>query len=100
MTMINNFYVYILKYRDNSYYVGQTNDPIRRLSEHNIGLSYTCYTFSKRPVEMVFTYKCDNQATAFILERRLKKWTKRKKEALIAGNYKLLCALAKKTFDK
>ena len=40
-------YVYILKCSDNSYYTGVTNDPERRILEHNSGINEKSYTSSR-----------------------------------------------------
>ena len=48
------YYTYILRCSDNSYYTGITNNLERRLIEHHKGLNPTCYTFNKRPVELVY----------------------------------------------
>ena len=47
-------HVYILKCSDGIYYTGITNDPERRLKEHNSGVNERSYTYSRRPVEMVY----------------------------------------------
>lgn len=49
------YYVYILKCSDGSYYTGVTNCLERRFAEHVDGRNVTCYTFSRRPVELVVT---------------------------------------------
>jgi len=46
--------VYILKsFKNNSYYVGSTNDIKRRLKEHNDGVGGK-YTKNNRPFKLVF----------------------------------------------
>lgn len=50
----NNYYVYILKCADSSYYTGITSDLDRRLAEHKGGHHPDSYTFSRRPVELVY----------------------------------------------
>jgi putative endonuclease len=81
------YYVYILKCSDNSYYTGVTNDIERRLIEHQSGLNEGAYTFKRRPLELVFSefFLDINQAMAF--EKQIKGWTRKKKEAIIAGNW-------------
>ena len=49
-----NYFVYILKCSDKSYYTGITNDIERRLFEHNSGIKIDAYTNNKRPVELLF----------------------------------------------
>ena len=89
-------YVYILKCSDESYYTGVTNDIDRRIKEHESGKNSTSYTSSKLPVELVFVerVKDPNQAIAF--EKQIKGWSRRKKEALINGDFDLLVGLSKR----
>jgi putative endonuclease len=63
---MKRYYVYILKCSDNSYYTGITNNIDRRLNEHNFGLNKDCYTFNKRPLDLVFwtAFNDVNQAIA------------------------------------
>ncbi len=89
------FYVYILQCSDASYYTGMTNDLERRLEEHHAGLIASCYTFERRPVVLRYheSYKYVNDAIA--REKQIKRWSRRKKEALIAGDIDALSRLAK-----
>ncbi|MGB4775596.1 MAG: GIY-YIG nuclease family protein [Daejeonella sp.] len=84
---MNNYCVYILKCSDNSYYTGLTNDVEYRIYEHNLGENKKAYTFKRRPVYLVFiNYFADiNHAIEF--EKQVKGWSRRKKEAIIAGNW-------------
>jgi putative endonuclease len=83
---MKTYFVYILKCSDLSYYVGVTNDVERRLAEHNSDYNTTCYTFSRRPIELLYyqTFQDPNKAIQF--EKQLKGWSRRKKEALIRGD--------------
>jgi len=88
------YYVYILKCADGSYYTGISNDLDRRLQEHNTGFDKGAYTFTRRPVEIVFhAYFMDvKQAIAF--EKQVKKWSRKKKEAIINDEWEKLKTLA------
>lgn len=78
-----NAFVYILKCSDGSYYVGSTRNTLeRRVDEHNSGI-YRGYTWNRRPVELVFHEAFDQITDAVAAERRLKGWSRAKKEALI-----------------
>ncbi len=92
------YYVYILQCNDSTYYTGVTNNVERRLLEHQTGVDKTSYTFKRRPVELVFYAEYSNVEVAIEKEKQLKKWGKKKKEALINGEYDLLPNLAKKKF--
>lgn len=95
---MQKFYVYILKCSDGSYYTGQTSNIENRLAQHQNGL-LDCYTFSRRPVTLVFSEEFLSRSDAFKWERQIKGWTRKKKEALIAKNWNLLSALSKKKND-
>jgi len=89
-------YIYILRCRDGIYYVGVTRTEIeRRVAEHNAG-SFGGYTKSRRPVELVYAEEFERVEDAIAAERRLKKWSRRKKEALIEGDFDKLQTLAKR----
>lgn len=88
--------VYILKYADGLYYTGVTNDIERRLYEHQEGLHKKSFTYSRRPVKLVFQehFHDINQAISF--EKQVKGWRRAKKEAIISGEWEKLPALSKK----
>ncbi len=89
-----NYFVYIVKCSDDSYYTGITNNVDRRVYEHNNSIDESSYTFHKRPVLLVFheAFKDVNQAISF--EKQIKGWTRKKKEALIDNNWDKLKELA------
>ena len=91
----NKFYMYILKCSDGSYYVGHTDDITKRISEHQMGV-LPCYTKNRRPVKLVYLQDFATRNEAFAAERKVKKWNRKKKEALIAGNWNLLSKLSKR----
>jgi putative endonuclease len=88
------YYVYILKCSDKSYYTGVTNDMDRRLREHEYGLSKDSYTYTKRPVELVFHYQFNDINQAIRFEKQVKGWSRKKKEAIIGDNWDELKKLA------
>ncbi|MCO6163328.1 GIY-YIG nuclease family protein [Flavobacterium sp. NRK F7] len=88
------YYVYILRCSDNSLYTGITNDLERRVNEHNDGKLSNAYTFKKRPVKLVWYQEFTEPNQAIYFEKKLKKWSKVKKEALIIGNFDLIQTLA------
>jgi|ERR1051326_6282246 putative endonuclease len=91
---MKNHYVCILKCSDNSYYTGVTNDLQRRFAEHEKGINSKCYTFSKRPLEVVF-YQIHNDINrAIAMEKKIKGWSGKKKEALIQDNWDALKELS------
>jgi putative endonuclease len=87
--------VYILRCRDGSLYTGCTNDLDARLAAHNAGRGAK-YTASRRPVHIVYAESADSKSAAMQRELQIKRWTKAKKEALIAGNRRRLKSLSKR----
>jgi putative endonuclease len=49
-----DFYVYILRCIDGTYYTGHTDNIEARISAHEQGLIQTCYTFTRRPVKVLW----------------------------------------------
>lgn len=93
--IMNNYCVYILKCSDGSYYTGITNDVERRFDEHSHESVPTSYTFTRRPLEMVFTEYFQDVNDAISFEKQVKGWSRKKKEAIIKGNWENLPELAK-----
>ena len=87
-------YVYILKCVGNSYYTGITNNQERRFNEHQSGLHPKAYTFKRRPVELVFYTDFPDPRQAIAFEKQVKGWSRKKKEAIINGNWDRLKSLA------
>mgnify|MGYP003673746862 FL=1 len=57
------------------------------------------YTFSRRPLHLVYYCEFTNVELAIETEKQIKKWSKAKKEALINADYDALPNLAKKKFN-
>ena len=89
------FSVYILECADGAYYTGLTRRPVEeRVWEHNAGI-VPGYTHSRRPVILRCVETTGSAWEAIGRERQIKGWSRRKKEALIAGQYEALPALAR-----
>jgi putative endonuclease len=84
--MQHNYFVYILRCSDGKYYVGVTNDVERRFLEHQEGSDPGSFTFQRRPVELVLVEWYQYIQDAIDREKQLKGWSRKKKEALIAGD--------------
>jgi putative endonuclease len=65
-----------------------------RVSEHNQGIDPGCYTFSRRPVQLLYSEHFERIDEAIAAERRIKGWSRAKKEALIRRDYDALPGLA------
>jgi putative endonuclease len=89
-------WLYILKCADGSYYTGTTRlDLEKRIGEHQAGI-FDGYTATRRPVALAFSEFFDRITDAIQAERRIKGWSRTKKEALIAGDYDKLQRAAKR----
>lgn len=87
--------VYILKCSDGTYYTGITNNLVRRLHEHNEGVSKSAYTYSRRPVNLVYHEDHSDPYSAIRREKQIKGWSRRKKGAIIKGDWHLLRELSR-----
>ena len=89
------FWAYMLRCSDGHYYAGSTDDLEQRLAQHAAGTFPHCYTFKRRPVELVWSESFPDRMQAKEAERRIKGWSRAKKEALIAGDWESISALAR-----
>ena len=81
-----SYAIYILKCSDRTYYTGLTKDLEARLKEHELGAHTESYTFSRRPVKLVWSIVTESYQEAFRWEHQIKGWSRAKKEALIRGD--------------
>ncbi len=89
--------IYILRCADGSFYTGITRRSVEeRFSEHAQGLDKNSYTFTRRPVKLIYSETYDRIDEAIATERRIKGWSRAKKEAYIRGDFDRLSALAKR----
>ena len=89
-------YVYILRslVLPEHLYIGVSDDVLMRLNHHNEG---KCLHTSKfRPWRVVHTEEYAVKEEAFSRERQLKRWSRGKKEALVAGDKQRLKQLSKR----
>ena len=77
------WYVYILKCNDETYYIGSTNDIVRRLHQHNTAKAGAKYTKVRRPVTLAYSEPHDTYANVRKREGELKRLTRMQKIALI-----------------
>jgi putative endonuclease len=87
-------FMYILKCIDDSYYIGSTNDIDKRLAQHQNGEGAN-YTKKRLPVKLVYMEEFQRIDDAFYREKQVQGWSRKKKEALINGQFEFLPALAK-----
>jgi predicted GIY-YIG superfamily endonuclease len=79
------WYVYILECNDGSLYTGATSNLERRFREHQKGTAH--YTSYNPPKSIVYAEQFSTKSEALKREAQLKSWTRRKKLALISGDY-------------
>ena len=76
------FFVYIIYSSSHDvYYKGVSEEPLRRLEEHNSDRSR--YTSGKGPWELVYTEQLPSKRDALIREKQIKKWNRETMERLI-----------------
>jgi putative endonuclease len=79
---VSDYFCYILKCADGTFYTGWTTDPDRRLLQHNQGRG-SRYTRVRRPVLLVYVERQPDRSSAQKRERRLKTWPRIRKMKLI-----------------
>lgn len=94
-----SFWVYILRCSDGSYYVGHTDNLEQRMSMHNQGIG-CAWTRRRRPVELLWSDYTSSRDAAISFERRIKGWTRAKKEALIRGDWTEINRLARPPHER
>ncbi|HEU4961052.1 MAG TPA: TrmH family RNA methyltransferase [Sphingomonas sp.] len=80
------FWTYILRCADGSYHVGHTDTLEMRIAQHQAG-DIEGYTHTRRPVTLEWSQDFPSRIEALEAERQIKGWTRRKKEALIRGDW-------------
>lgn len=78
--------------------MGHTDNIEQRISEHQ-SKKYGGYTAERCPVELVFHQQAESRDEAFAFEKKIKGWSRKKKEALMRGNWEKVMKLAKKKFE-
>ena len=93
-----SFFAYILKCADDSYYAGHTDNLEHRISQHQSG---ECggYCATRLPVILLWSETFPTRLEALEAERRIKGWSRAKKEALVAGDWAAISSLGKKDFS-
>lgn len=74
--------VYIVECNDGTFYTGYTNDPERRLKEHNGGYGAD-YTAARTPVKLVYLQSFHTRGAAMRREAEIKQYSHEQKERLV-----------------
>ena len=83
------FSLYIVRCADDSLYTGIAADVEKRLAEHQSGPRGAKYLRGRQPLKLEFSQAIGDRALASRLEYRVKRLSRARKEALIAGTESL-----------
>jgi len=84
------YYIYILQsQKDNTFYVGISDNPERRLIEHNKGKSK--YTSKKLPWIIIYIEQCNNRSEAREREKHLKSYNGVREKRDIISKHSINC---------
>ncbi|MDB5094589.1 MAG: putative endonuclease containing a domain [Candidatus Eremiobacteraeota bacterium] len=84
---MKQYWVYVLLCRDGSFYTGFTSALEQRIAEHHHGAFPDCYTFERRPLNLVHVSEFQTPTEAIAAEKKLKGWTHAKKHAFVRGDW-------------
>ena len=90
-----HYWTYIVECSDGSFYTGVTNDPHRRAREHNTLHEPSSYTHGRTPVTLRWCEAFGDVHDAIAAEKRIKGWSRAKKQALIARDFQALRRLSR-----
>ena len=79
------YYLYIVRSKDNSLYTGITNNVVRRVHEHNKTSRGAKALRGKLPVNLVYSQVYKSKSQALKREHEIKNWNKDKKEDLVSA---------------
>jgi len=66
-----------------------------RLAEHKEGIDIHSYTWQRRPIQLVYSSEFGSINDAIRWEKQIKRWSRKKKRALIDGDWDRIKVLAK-----
>jgi predicted GIY-YIG superfamily endonuclease len=92
-----SFWVYMLCCADKSYYTGHTDNLEKRLAQHQSG-EIEGYTSTRLPVKLFFFEQFSTRDEALRSERQIIGWGRKKKEALMKGNWNEVSRLAHRRY--
>ena len=87
------FHVYILCCSDGSYYTGHTDNFEKRMAEHQRG-ECDGYTSTRLPIKLLWSQDCTTREEALAAEQQIKGWSRKKKEAMMRGDWKTVQQIA------
>ena len=85
-----DWYLYLIRCRDGSLYTGISTNVARRFAQHREeGAAGAKYLKGRGPLTLVFKKKLGSNSLALKVERRVKKLSKARKEALVTSNTRI-----------
>ena len=87
---MSDWYLYLLRCHDGSFYTGISTDVARRFAQHQReGSAGSKHLKGRGPLTLVFKKKLGSNSLALKVERRVKKLSKARKEDLIRANTRI-----------
>ena len=87
---MSQWFVYLIRTGSGNLYTGISTEPIRRLAEHQSGAAKGAKSLrGKGPLQLVFSARVKDRSAASVLEAKIKKLSKSRKEALVSGQLPL-----------
>jgi len=90
-------HMYILECADGSYYVGSAIDASYRLAQHQAG-DGAAYTKRRLPVRLVYAEGFPTIEEAYLAEKKVQGWSRRKRRMLIDGRHAELPGSGSRSF--
>ncbi len=87
------FSLYILGCSDGTLYVGHTDCLDERMHQHDLGVADS-YTAQRKPLRLLHVQEFESRY-GLTMERKLKGWSKAKKLAYMAGDWRSIHTLSK-----
>ena len=84
------WYVYIVEAADGTLYTGVAKDAVSRRIQKHLSGQGSQYLLGRGPLRLRYQQPCADQSTACRREAQIKRWTRKKKLALISNNVELL----------
>nr|VFJ62361.1 MAG: putative endonuclease [Candidatus Kentron sp. FW] len=86
-------YMYILECGNGKFYTGSTSNLEIRLAQHQVGEGSN-FTAKHLPVRLVYCEEFERLDEAFHREKQVQNWSRKKKLALMRGEFEKLPVLA------
>jgi len=94
-----NAYMYILECENGKFYTGSTKNLEYRIAQHRMGEGAN-FTRKHLPIKLVFVQEFASIAEAFQREKQVQGWSRKKKIALINGEFDKLPQLSENSLRR